>query len=99
MLVLCAILWLFCGVLCYFIMKSKGYPDSECFGNAVGGFIGGIIWLIIVLCKRPFDTHADTEKKTMSAVERLGKLAEMRELGSISEEDYQAKKAELLQQI
>ena len=51
------ILWLICGVLCFFITKNKGYPDNECYGNAVGGFLGGIIWLIVVLCKKPYSGY------------------------------------------
>ena len=45
------ILWLLCGVLCYFIMKSKGYPNDTCLMNGVGGVLLGFIWLIVVLCK------------------------------------------------
>ena len=82
------ILWLMCGVLCYFIAKSKGYPDSECFGNAVGGFLGGIIWLIVVMLKKPFDKQAEMEGKSLSAIESLGRLSDMRQRGIISEEEY-----------
>lgn len=46
------ILWLLCGVLCYFIMKSKGYPNDTCLMNGVGGVLLGFIWLVVVLCKK-----------------------------------------------
>lgn len=32
------ILWLLCSVICYQIMKSKGYPNDTCLKHGIGGF-------------------------------------------------------------
>ena len=48
------ILWLLCGGVCYFIMKSKGYPNNACLAHGVGGALGGFIWIIVVLLKKNY---------------------------------------------
>lgn len=48
------LLWISCSVFCYFIMKSKGYPNDKCWAHCIGGFLLGVIWLIVVLCKKPY---------------------------------------------
>ena len=45
------ILWLLCSVICYQIMKSKGYPNDTCLKHGIGGFFLGLIWVIVDLCK------------------------------------------------
>ena len=49
--ILCLILWLLCSVICYAIMKSKGYPNDVCLKNGIGGVFLGLIWVVVVLCK------------------------------------------------
>lgn len=103
------ILWILCGVICFFIVKEKGYPRNECYGNAVGGFLGGVIWLIICLCKKPYQDSNNVNKSTLdfaenkiageNAVEQLGKLAQLRDSGAISTAEFDEKKKELLKRI
>ena len=57
--VLCLILWLLCSVICYAIMKSKGYPNDVCLKNGIGGFFLGLIWVVVVLCKGQCPTPAN----------------------------------------
>lgn len=98
------IIWMACGVICYGVMKSKGYPNNECLANGVGGFVGGFIWLIVCLVKKPYD---GTEKKpkptdtsnSNDAVEQLGRLAQIRDSGVITETEFEEKKKELLKKI
>lgn len=98
------IIWLACGVICYGVMKSKGYPNNECLGNGVGGFVGGIIWLIVCLVKKPYDGARELPQQKESpngdnAVEQLGKLAQLRDSGVITETEFAEKKRELLRKI
>lgn len=98
------IIWLACGVICYGVMKSKGYPNNECLGNGVGGFVGGIIWLIVCLVKKPYDRARELPQQKESpngdnAVEQLGKLAQLRDSGVITETEFAEKKRELLRKI
>ena len=98
------IIWLACGVICYGVMKSKGYPNNECLGNGVGGFVGGIIWLIVCLVKKPYDGVRELPQQKESpngdnAVEQLGKLAQLRDSGVITETEFAEKKRELLRKI
>lgn len=95
--------WMACGVICYGIMKSKGYPNNKCLLHGVGGFIGGFIWLIVCLVKKPY---GGTEKmlepmgaSNNNAVEQLGRLAQLRDSGAITETEFEAKKEELLKKI
>ena len=46
------LVWLACGVINYFIMKSKGYENNTCLLFGVLGVLTGLIGLIIALCKR-----------------------------------------------
>lgn len=48
------ILWLLCSVICYQIMKSKGYPNDTCLKHGIGGFFLGLIWVIVDLCKESY---------------------------------------------
>ena len=87
------IIWLLCGVLCYFIMKSKGYDNNICLTHGVGGVLLGFIWLIVVLLKKE---NGKAEDKRMEGLELIERLAELKERGIISEEEYISQKAELL---
>lgn len=98
------ILWLLCGVICYFIMKSKGYPNNECLGNGIGGFVGGFIWLIVCLVRKPYNEARELPQlkenpNSDNAVEQLGKLARLRDSGVITESEFAEKKKELLRKI
>jgi len=99
------ILWLSCGVLCYFIMKSKGYPNNTCLNHGIGGALLGIIWIVVVLCKGQCDAYGDggqntyTAKNKLTALEQLGRFCKQKEDGTISETEYETKKTELLKQI
>lgn len=93
------ILWLLCSVLCYFIMKSKGYPNQTCLNNGIGGFFLGFFWLIAVLTKKPYDIQSAKKQESKSVIEELGELAKLKEKGSISELEYEAQKRDLLTKI
>lgn len=95
------IIWLLCGVLCYFIMKSKGYDNNTCLTHGVGGVLLGFIWLIVVLCKKENTVKNVPIKKIkeplsdLEAVELLERLANLKERGVITETEYSRKKAEI----
>ena len=98
------ILWLLCGVICYFIMKSKGYPNDACLMHGVGGILLGFIWLIICLAKRNYNEQnqlLQPREKTSydDAVEQLGRLAELHASGALTEEEFSEKKQKLLRKI
>lgn len=93
------ILWLFCGVLCYFIMQSKGYPNQSCLNNSIGGFLLGFFWLIAVLIKEPYNIQSTKKQESKSTIEELGELAKLNEQGAISEIEYESKKRDLLTKI
>lgn len=88
------IFWLLCGVVCYFIMKSKGYPNDACLMHGVGGTLLGVIWLIVVLCKKNCDEV--TPSSQVSDMELLGKLMDLKERGAITEAEFEEKKREIL---
>ena len=93
MIVLPIILWLLCSIICYQILKSKGYPNDTCLNNGIIGFFLGIIWVVVVLCKSNYETSSqDVTKEIMRYKELLN-------VGIISEEEYQAKKAQLMKLI
>lgn len=85
------ILWLLCGVICYFIMKSKGYPNSSCLAHGLGGLLLGIIWVIVTALKKDYKPE-----NTPNDMEMISKLAELKKSGAITEAEYDAKKAEIL---
>lgn len=93
------ILWLLCGVLCYFIMQSKGYPNQTCLNNSIGGFLLGFFWLFAVLTKKPYDIQSVKKQESKSAIEQLGELSKLREQGAISEIEYESQKRDLLTKI
>lgn len=47
------ILWLLCSVICYQIMKSKGYPNDTCLKHGIGGVSAGSAQPIWVGKKHP----------------------------------------------
>ncbi len=99
------IIWLLCGVLCYFIMKSKGYDNNTCLTHGVGGVLLGFIWLIVVLCKKDNNnvttsTSDNGQNKVLSnleSVELLERLANLKERGVITEAEYRQKKSAVFQ--
>lgn len=98
------IIWMACGVICYGVMKSKGYPNNECLGNGVGGFVGGFVWLIVCLVKKPYGGTGELPQPkgkpdSDNTVEQLGKLAQLRDSGVITETEFEEKKKELLKRI
>lgn len=98
------IVWMACGVVCYGVMKSKGYPNNECLANGVGGFVGGFIWLIVCLVKKTYDGTEELQQPkgkldSDNTVEQLGKLAQLRDSGVITETEFEEKKKELLKRI
>lgn len=98
------ILWIACSVLCYAIMKSKGYPNEKCLAHGVGGFFLGFIWIIVVLCKKPFHDFSYHNSNNLSSnsesyLTQIQKLAELKEQGIITEEEFEEKKHALLNKI
>lgn len=93
------ILWLSCGVINYFVTKSKGYPNNICRVNGVCGFLFGFVGLVVALCKKDYDSSDDQKRRESSALEELGQLSKKKETGEISEEEFELKKEELLKQI
>ena len=93
------ILWIACSVLCYAIMKSKGYPNERCLKHGVGGFFLGFIWLIVVLLYSPANKQEVAKQETRNAIEELGRLARLKEQGEITDAEFVSKRAELLEQI
>lgn len=91
------IFWLLCGVVCYFIMKSKGYPNDNCLAHGVGGALLGVIWLIVVLCKKDYSGTSSTSQ--LSDMELLSKLMDLKERGAITEAEFEEKKRELLSNV
>lgn len=87
------ILWLSCGVINYFVIRSKGYPNSVCLTYGVCGFLFGFIGLIFALCKESFVNDP------MVTIEELGKMVQMKEQGTLPEAEFEVKKAELLRRI
>lgn len=110
------ILWLLCSVICYQIMKSKGYPNDTCLKHGIGGFFLGLIWVIVDLCKGSYvvqqtqivqqpvmSVPAKASNPAMDAsmlqLEQLGKLAELRDNGVLTDSEFEAKKSEILKKI
>ena len=87
------ILWLLCGVICYFIMKSKGYPNSSCLAHGLGGLLLGIIWVIVTALKKDYQESVPSQLNDM---ELLSKLAEMKDKGIITQEEFETKKTEIM---
>ena len=99
MVAVCLILWLLCSVLCYQIMKSKGYPNDTCISHGIGGFFLGFIWLIVVLCKSnfvPSQGDANLSIGGQSVADELRKYKELLDDGVITETEFHAKKEQLL---
>ena len=108
----CLILWLLCSVLCYQIMKGKGYPNDVCLKHGIGGFFLGFIWLIVVLCKSNFAPAQDASGLQASGqmpngstysgqntADELRKYKELLDDGVITEAEFQAKKEQLLKSM
>lgn len=98
------LMWISCSVFCYFIMRSKGYPNDKCWAHCIGGFLLGVIWLIVCLVKKPVERPMDLPPNSLGsernyAIEQIGKLAQLRDSGAISITEYEEKKKELLKQI
>ena len=96
------ILWLACGVICYFIMKSKGYPNDACLLHGVGGFLLGFIWLIVDICKKP-DSQEMSSSANMSTLsspyDDLEKLAKLHTDGVLTDDEFAKLKADCLAKI
>ena len=94
--ILCAndLLW---GFAAHFIAKSKGYDNGFFWG-----FFLGLIGLIVV-CARPAIKPKDDALKDSQIrnnnIEAFQKLANLREKGVITEEEYRSKKKQLLDRI
>lgn len=94
--ILCAhgLLW---GFVAHFIAKSKGYDNGFFWG-----FFLGLIGMIVV-CARPAIKPKEDELKDSQIrnnnIEAFQKLANLRDSGIITEEEYQAKKKQLLDKI
>lgn len=57
----CLLLWVLCGIFCYFLTKEKGYPKNMCWAHCIGGLLMGVIWLLVVLCKKPYSDSVDND--------------------------------------
>ena len=130
------LLWISCSVFCYFIMRSKGYPNDKCWADCIGGFLMGVIWLIVVLCKKPYSgynsnvsdninqnragntyqpsTTAPSPQRVAAqlehqeprqdvtqqvALQAIEKMADLKNKGILTVEEFEQKKAELLAKI
>lgn len=85
------LLWLACGVICYFIMKSKGYSNDACLLHGVGGFFLGFIWLIVDLCKKPNEQGTASPSNVHAAsnlYNDLEKLSKLHVDGVLSNEEF-----------
>lgn len=91
------IFWLLCGVVCYFIMKSKGYPNNTCLAHGVGGALLGVFWIIFVLVKKNYDEV--TSSSQLSDMELLSKMMDLKERGAITESEFEEKKREILNSV
>ena len=91
------IFWLLCGVVCYFIMKSKGYPNNTCLAHGVGGALLSIIWIIVVLCKKNCSEISSSSQ--LSDMELLNKMMDLKERGAITEAEFEDKKREILSSV
>lgn len=102
LLALCLILWLACGVVCYFIMKSKGYPNDSCLLHGVGGFLLGFIWLIVDICKEPCQQGVSSTMNASiasSPYDDLEKLAKLHTDGVLTDEEFSKMKSDCLAKI
>ena len=88
------IFWLLCGVVCYFIMKSKGYPNSTCLMFGVLGALFGIFMIILTLFEKNYSGTSSTSQ--LSDMELISKLMDLKERGAITDAEYEEKKRELL---
>lgn len=94
----CFIYGVIFGIACYLIMKNKGYPSDNCLAHGLGGAFLGIIWLIVVLCKKNCNETSSTTSQ-LSDMELLSKLMDLKERGAITDAEYEEKKRELLSNV
>lgn len=83
------ILWLFCGVISYFISKSKGYPEKDCLTQGVLGFLFGFFSLLYNLFRAPYNNETSLQAASITTLNELGKLAERRINGQVSDQEYE----------
>lgn len=96
------ILWLACGVICYFVMKSKEYPNDACLLHGVIGFLLGFIWLIVVICKKPYQQGTAAATNLQAATnpyDDLEKLSKLHTDGILNDEEFAKLKADCLAKI
>ena len=93
----CLFLWTLCSLLCYQIMKSKGYPKETCINHGIGGFFLGVIWLIVDLF---MCSYAMTQVvQNQSGPDELKKYKELLDDGVITESEFLEKKEHLLKSL
>ena len=102
--------WLFWGLICRAIVKSKGYTGingySKNFGFVWGllGIIGVIVCAVkpavgefatkTVVVQQPAATNTPKESKSIS--DQIKEINKLKEEGFITEEEYEAKKKQIL---
>lgn len=91
-IIICAIVSGFIfGIATNVIGDKKGY--DTCF---LWGFFLGIIGLIIILLRPNKDTSNNNENLITSEADELAKFKKLLDEGAITEEEYQAKKKQIL---
>lgn len=104
----------FWAVLCHFVAKKKGYPKEQYFKHIILGFLLGIIWFIVLLIRGNYieNIYSTPTVKPVMISDRIKdrnnqeditglieKLADLKEKGIITEEEFTTKKTELLNKL
>ena len=87
------VIWLLCGVICYLILRNKGYNEEVCLLHGILGTFLGLIWVVVALIKKPVVLYCGLR---LDDVKVLEKLADLKKKGYISEVEYASKKDKIL---
>ncbi len=80
------------GVICLNIAVGKGHSGAWFFV----GFLLGIIGIVIILCLSPKKETEYFMPPPMMVADEIKKLNELREMGALTDEEFNDKKKELL---
>ena len=83
-----------CGLISKYINESKGYAN----GFAWGAWLG-IIGIIVVLCKPNIAKDQQPQQPESNSIDALERLAQLHEKGVLTDEEFEMKKAKLLDRI
>lgn len=87
------VVWLLCGVVCYLILRNKGYNVEICLLHGILGTFLGLIWVVVALMKKPIVSYGGLRLEDIQVLE---KLADLKRKGYISEVEYASKKDKIL---